>query len=84
MKCQNEQSIRIWKLVVEHEILDIIKNEISLKKSAGYDNISAVLIKWCAKAIAPVLTKIFNTFIELDKYPDVLKIAKSYCTIKRG
>ena len=72
LKPRNEISITAWKLTDEHEILDIIKKFLSAKKSTGSDNVPAVLIKWSAKVIAPILAKIFNKCIELGKYPDIL------------
>ena len=81
---RNEISITAWKLTNEHEILEIIKNNLSPQKSAGYDKIPAVLIKWAAKVIAPLLVKIFNKCIELGQYPDILKIAKVTALFKGG
>ena len=65
-------------------MLNIIKHCIDPNKSPGYDNIPALLIKWSANHIIPVLIKLFNTFTELGKYPDFLKIAKVTALFKGG
>ena len=76
MKPRNENSITSWDYFLVQEILDIIKNDICINKSSGFDNVHAVLIKWSAEVIAPILVKIFNRCCELGEYPSCLKTAK--------
>ena len=66
------------------DILRIIKADLSTKKSPGHENIPSLLIKWSSSIIAPTLTKIFNRFIDLGKYPSVLKVAKVTALHKGG
>ena len=84
MKPKNENTITAWENTHIKEVLDIIRESISLGKSPGYDNISALLVKWSAHYIASLLVKLFNRFIELGKYPDILKIAKVTSLHKGG
>ena len=84
LKPRNDISVTAWKLTDEHEILDIINKFLSARKSSGYDNVPAVLIKWSAKTIAPILAKIFNKCIESGQYPDILKVAKVTALYKGG
>ena len=66
------------------EVLDIIRKFISTNKSPGYDNVPAVLIKWSADVIAPLLVKLFNRFLDLGIYPSCLKIARETSLHKGG
>ena len=76
MKPRNENSITSWDYFLVQEVLDIIKKDICINKSSGCDNVPAVLIKWAADIIAPILVRIFNRCLELGEYPGCLKIAK--------
>ena len=76
MRQRNENSISSWDYFLIQEVLDIIKNDICNNKSPGYDNVPAVLIKWAAEIIAPILVKILNRCRELGEYPNCLKTAK--------
>ena len=42
------------------------------------------MIKWLAETIGPLLTKLFNGYLELGKYPDSFKIAKVTALHKSG
>ena len=46
------------------------------KKATGYDNIPGRIIKLACNEIAPPLTKIINTSIEHNSFPDTLKKAE--------
>ena len=81
---KNDQNIQKWRYILEQEILDIISNFILTHKSPGHDNIPAVLIRWSSHIIAPILVKLFNSFLDQGKYPDVLKIAKVTALHKGG
>ena len=59
----------------ELEVLKIVKN-LPSKLSSGHDNISNVLLKELIDIIAPVLTKIFNQFLETGEFPDIMKLAE--------
>ena len=76
MKPRNEHSITSWDYFLVKEVLDIIKNDLCISKSSGYDNVPALLIKWSSDIIAPTLVKILNRCLELGEYPGCLKIAK--------
>ena len=78
------QNVRAWRPTHQEEVLKIICDAISLHKSAGYDDIPAVLIKCSAKVLVPILVKIFNRYIELGIYPDILKIARVTALHKGG
>ena len=76
MKPRNPNSVYNWNKIETTEILKIIKSDILTNKSSGYDDLPAQLIKWCAQHLAPILANIFNRFINLGLYPNLLKIAK--------
>ena len=78
------QSVSAWRPAQQEEVLKIICDAILLHESAGYDNIPAVLIKCSAKILAPILVKIFNHYLELGIYPDILKIARVTALHKGG
>ena len=46
------------------------------KMSTGPDNIPFILLKWIINIIAPILADIFNQFVTLGIYPEVLETAK--------
>ena len=52
------------------EVVNIV-HEFENKKSCGSDDIPAILIKWSINLISPILTQIFNKFVELGVYPDL-------------
>ena len=57
------------------EILAII-NSLQIKKSAGYNKISAKVLKDNKLVLTPVLTNIANLILQTSVCPDRLKIAK--------
>ena len=59
-------------------------NELKTNKAAGYDNISAKMLKWLVDVIAPLLTQVFNKYLSIGKYPDLFKIAKVTALHKGG
>ena len=84
MKSRNTSFITKWENTNIQEILHIIKNCINTNKSSGCDNVPAVLIKCSSNIIAPILVRIFNWFMELGIYPDILKIARVTALHKGG
>ena len=84
MKSRNTSFITKWENTNIQEILDIIKNYINTNKSCGCDNVPAVLIKCFSHIIAPILVRIFNRYMELGIYPDILKIARVTALQKGG
>ena len=84
MKPRNINFIGVWKKTDVQEVLDIIKNAISLHKSPGCDNVPAVLIKWSSFVIAPLLVLLFNRFLDLGIYPNCLKTARVTSLHKGG
>ena len=59
-------------------------NALNAKMSTGSDNIPSILIKWLLQIIAPILADIFNAFVNLGTYPDILKTAKVTPLHKKG
>ena len=59
-------------------------NALNDKMSTGSDNIPSILIKWSLFIIAPILAEIFNSFVNLGTYPDILKTAKVTPLHKKG
>ena len=84
MKPRNSEFITNWERVLDQEIVDTIRKYILIVKSSGCDGLPAVLIKWSAQFIAPVLSLLFNKFIELGKYPNLLKMARVIALHKGG
>ena len=54
------------------------------KKGAGCDNISGILLKFCANAITKPLTAIINQSLLNGIFPDKLKIGKVIPIYKKG
>ncbi len=81
MKSRNLFSVTKWDKIQPQEI---IRKDILANKSSGYDDMSAQLVKWSMQHIAPVLSKVFNKFIDLGRYPNILKIAKVVALHKGG
>ena len=67
----------------ENECLRVIQ-QFKSKHSSRPDNISNVVLKSCAPAIAPFIEELINTFFEFGVYPDVLKNAKVTPLYKSG
>ena len=72
-----------FKKFIVSEVLRII-NSLCTSKSTGHDGIPACILKWCANIIAPILTDIFNEFVEIGEYPSICKIAKITPLTKPG
>ena len=66
--------------IQEDETLKFIR-ELKINKSA---DISPKLIRWLDTVLAPILTKIFNKYLEIGKYPDIFKLAKVTSLPKGG
>ena len=66
--------------IVDDETLKFIR-ELKINKSA---DISPKLIKWLDVTLAPILTRIFNRYLKLGKYPDIFKLAKVTSLSKGG
>ena len=49
---------------------------LDVKKSSGSDNISALMLKRCAVAIAPCITRLFNKSISTGTFPSAWKFAR--------
>ena len=64
-----------FRRIATYDIIEIAK-VFEEKMSTGPDNIPAILLKWCIHIIAPILADIFNQFVSLGIYPEVLKTAK--------
>ena len=56
----------------ENECLKVIQ-QLKSKHSSGPDNISNVVLKSCARAIAPFIAEFVNNSFESGVYPDMLK-----------
>ena len=54
------------------------------KMSTGSDDIPSILIKWAIYIIAPILAEVFNAFVHLGTYPEILKTAKVTPLHKKG
>ena len=76
---------RLEKCISSHSIDDdeTLKfiQELKINKSA---DISPKLIKWLDVVLAPILTSIFNRYLEIRRYPDVFKLAKVTSLPKGG
>ena len=66
--------------IVDDETLKFIR-ELKINKSA---DISPKLIRWLDVTLAPILTRIFNRYLNLGKYPDIFKLAKVTPLVKGG
>ena len=84
MKPRNTSSLAEWGHIDAAEIISIIKSDIHTNKSSGFDGVPGKLIKSCAHIIGPKLSDVFNKFIELGTYPNLLKIAKVVALHKGG
>ena len=66
--------------ISDNETLKVI-HELKTNKTA---DISPKLIKWLDFILAPILTKIFNRYLNVGKYPDIFKLAKVTSIPKGG
>ena len=69
--------------VDDNHILREIRN-LSPNKAPGSDNIGSKLLKLDPLSFCYPLRKIFNKSIEMDKYPDGMKLAKVVPIFKKG
>lgn len=65
------------------EVLGIL-NEILPKNSAGFDDMSCFHLKKFSDIIADPLSLCINHFLEVGRYPDILKVAKVVALHKGG
>ena len=73
-----------FKAILDEEIAKIIQDFLKTYKSVGHDDLHAVLIKWAAPILIPILNCIFTKFVELGSYPNFFKIAKVTALHKGG
>ena len=78
----NDKSF-FWRPVTEKEVLDYLCT-LDIKKSHGYDNLSARLLRDAACFVCKPLTYVFNLSLETGIYPQALKIAKVTPIYKKG
>ena len=78
----NDKSF-FWRPVIEKEVLDYLCT-LDIKKSHGYDNLSARLLRDAACFVCKPLTYVFNLSLETGIYPQALKIAKVTPIYKKG
>merc|ERR1711951_263303 len=57
---------------------------LDIKKSPGYDELTATFLKLCAPHISETLANIFNACISNGVYPDLLKTARVTPICKNG
>jgi hypothetical protein len=75
LKFHNTTTPFTFKTVEEKTTRKII-NSFKPKKSMGFDNISGILLKFCADIIITPLTAIINQSLQNGIFPDKLKIAR--------
>ena len=73
----------IFSRISESEVASIV-TELELGKALGHDGISAQVLKWCIPHILPLITKIFNEFVDKGVYPSTLKLARVTALHKGG
>ena len=71
-------------IILNSQAVRKLINELKTNKALGYDNISAKMLKWLVDVISPLLTKVFNKYLSIGKYPDLFKIAKVTALHKNG
>ena len=59
-------------------------SQLDEKKAMGLDGVPCKLLKLASSIIGPSLTKIFNSCIETETFPDEWKIAKVTPIFKKG
>ena len=77
-----EQSMRLYE-TNPNEVFKLIK-KLKIKKSAGFDELTAKFLNICAPHISEPLANIFNSSIATGVYPDLLKIARVTPIYKKG
>ena len=76
------QSMYLFR-INENEWLKVIQ-QLKSKHSSGPDTINNVVLKSCARAIAPFIAELTNISFESGMYPDMLKNAKVKPLYKSG
>ena len=79
----NNNSIFRFRSTYQEEIKNIVLN-LKSKPSAGYDNISTILLNYLAPIVTPVLTLIVNQSLYSGIFPYKLKIAKIIPIFKKN
>ena len=79
----NINSIFRFRSTYQEEIKNIVLN-LKSKPSAGYDNISTILLKYLAPILTPVLTIRVNQSLHSGIFPYKLKIAKIIPIFKKN
>lgn len=69
--------------VSTEEVSNLI-TKLNLRKSPGFDNISAEIYKACSDVISPRISKLTNMIFNSGTYPDALKVAKTIPVYKAG
>ena len=65
---RNPNELKFDKINVA-DVVNIVNN---FDDKKYFNGTPTVLIKWCIHVIAPILTNLFNKFVELGVYPDIL------------
>ena len=78
----DEESL-VWQRITQSEVKDQLVS-LNVKKSFGFDNIPARLLKDAADYIAYPLSYIFNMSLSKGVFPDTMKIAKVTPVYKKG
>ena len=73
-------SLRAFSVTTACELL----SQLDEKKAMGLDGVPCKLLKLASSIIGPSLTKIFNSCIETETFPDEWKIAKVTPIVKKG
>ena len=69
--------------ITTEKVVNLI-NEFSNKKSTGYDNIPAIILKWSVYILAPIVKELYSRFVYKETYPNLFKIAKVTPSFKKG
>ena len=81
---RNPESIEKFPKTDNDEVSKNVQTELKKNKTVGYDIIQSILIKWGDHLITPILTRLFNCYMEAGVYPDIFKIAKVTALHKGG
>ena len=55
-----------------------------LQTNKAFEGISPKVIQWLEEELAPILTKLFNKFLDTGKYPTCFKVARVTPLFKKG
>ena len=77
-RCVNEISFSGFQ---QNDVRDCF-NELNVKKA--FVKISPKILKWLTNPLVPILTKVFNRYMEIGKYPNLLKVGKVTPLFKGG